>query len=62
MQPSLTQFGLGFATVLFSLSMIRAARELSGALEAALRLGHEMELAHSIASHAALTDDTCVCP
>lgn len=55
-QPSSTQRGLALAALLFSVAVVRATRELSGALETALRLTHEMERAHSIASQAAQTD------
>lgn len=56
LQPSPTQRGLALAALLFAASVFRTTRNLSDALQTALRLGHEMEQAHSIAAHAAQTD------
>jgi diguanylate cyclase (GGDEF)-like protein len=56
-QQSAMQVGMALAALLFSASVVRATRELSGALEKAFRLTHEMERAHSIASYAAQTDE-----
>lgn len=55
-QPLPMQKGLALATLLFSVFVNRATRELSHALQTSFRLTHEMAQAHRIASHAAQTD------
>ena len=56
LQPLPIQRGLALATLLFSVFVVRATRELSNALQTSFRLTHEMAQAHRIASHAAQTD------
>lgn len=56
LQPAPLLRGLALATLLFAGSALRTSSVLSGALTKALRLSHEMELAHRISSHAAQTD------
>jgi diguanylate cyclase (GGDEF)-like protein len=56
LQPLPMQRGLALSTLLFSVFVIRATRELSNALQTSFRLTHEMAQAHRIASHAAQTD------
>jgi diguanylate cyclase (GGDEF)-like protein len=55
-QPLPLQWGLALSTLLFSVFVVRATRELSKALQTSFRLTHEMAQAHSIAAHAAQTD------
>jgi diguanylate cyclase (GGDEF)-like protein len=56
LQPLPMQRALALSTLLFSVFVIRATRELSNALQTSFRLTHEMAQAHRIASHAAHTD------
>jgi diguanylate cyclase (GGDEF)-like protein len=56
LQPAPLLRGLALATLLFAGSALRTSTVLSGALTKALRLSHEMELAHRLSSHAAQTD------
>jgi len=56
-QPAPTQIGMGAASLVFASFVVGATRKLSDAMEKAFRLTREMEYAHSIASHAAQTDE-----
>jgi len=56
-QPAPTQIGMAVATLVFASFVISATRKLSEAMEKAFRLTREMEYAHSIANHAAQTDE-----
>jgi diguanylate cyclase (GGDEF)-like protein len=56
-QPAPTQIGMAVATLVFASFVISATRKLSEAMETAFRLTHEMAYAHSIANHAAQTDE-----
>lgn len=56
LQPLPMQQVLALSTLLFSVFVIRATRELSRALQTSFRLTHEMVQAHHIASLAAQTD------
>lgn len=56
-QPSGTQIGMAAASLVFASYVISATRKLSEAMETAFRLTREMEHAHSIANHAAQTDE-----
>jgi diguanylate cyclase (GGDEF)-like protein len=56
-QPSSLQFGMGVAVLVFASFVCSATRKLSDALETAFRLTREMELAHSISTRAAQTDE-----
>jgi diguanylate cyclase (GGDEF)-like protein len=56
LQPLPMQRVLALSTLLFSVLVIRATRELSDALRTSFRLTHEMAQAHRIAEHAAQTD------
>ncbi|WP_074751417.1 diguanylate cyclase [Pseudomonas abietaniphila] len=56
-QPAPTQIGMAAATLVFVSFVISATRKLSEAMETAFRLTREMEYAHSIANHAAQTDE-----
>ncbi|WP_346831067.1 diguanylate cyclase [Pseudomonas abietaniphila] len=56
-QPAPTQIGMAAATLVFASFVISATRKLSEAMETAFRLTREMEYAHSIANHAAQTDE-----
>lgn len=56
-QPSTLQFGMGLAVLVFASFVSSATRKLSDALETAFRLTREMELAHSISTRAAQTDE-----
>lgn len=56
-QPSTEQRLLALASLAFCAFVVRATRELSCALQSLLRLHHELEIQHSIASNAARTDD-----
>jgi diguanylate cyclase (GGDEF)-like protein len=55
-QPLPMQRVLALSTLLFSVLVVRATRELSDALKTSFRLTHEMAQAHRIAEHAAQTD------
>jgi len=57
MQPFATQRLLALTALLFSFAVVRTTKELSNALQKALRLTHEMDLAHRVASVAAQTDE-----
>ncbi|AWY44117.1 diguanylate cyclase [Pseudomonas putida] len=57
LQPSSLQFGMGVAVLVFASFVCSATRKLSDALETAFRLTREMELAHSISTRAAQTDE-----
>ncbi|NUT78974.1 diguanylate cyclase [Pseudomonas sp. C1C7] len=56
-QPTSLQFGMGVAVLVFASFVCSATRKLSDALETAFRLTREMELAHSISTRAAQTDE-----
>ncbi|MHC8286040.1 GGDEF domain-containing protein [Pseudomonas sp. XS1P51] len=56
-QPSAMQFGIGLAVLVFASFVFSATRNLSDALETAFRLTREMELAHSVSTRAAQTDE-----
>jgi diguanylate cyclase (GGDEF)-like protein len=56
-QPSTLQLGMGLAVLVFASFVCSATRKLSDALETAFRLTREMELAHSISTRAAQTDE-----
>ena len=56
-QPGTEQRLLAFTTLAFSAFVVRATRELSGALHSLLRLRRELEIEHRIASNAARTDE-----
>jgi len=57
MQPSAMQVGMAMAALVFASFVVRATQKLSGALERAYRLTHEMERAHRISTYAAQTDE-----
>lgn len=56
-QPSPTQIGMASASLVFASFVVSATRKLSEAMEKAFRLTREMEYAHSVATHAAHTDE-----
>jgi diguanylate cyclase (GGDEF)-like protein len=56
-QPSTEQRLLALTSLAFCAFVVRATRELSGALQSLLRLRRELEVQHGIASNAARTDD-----
>ncbi|HXQ99098.1 MAG TPA: GGDEF domain-containing protein [Pseudomonas sp.] len=56
-QPGSTQIGMAAASLVFASFVISATRKLSDAMEKAFRLTREMACAHSIAIHAAQTDE-----
>ncbi|MEJ5056701.1 MULTISPECIES: GGDEF domain-containing protein [unclassified Pseudomonas] len=56
-QPTVLQFGIGAAVLVFASFVFSATRKLSDALETAFRLTREMEMAHSISTRAAQTDE-----
>lgn len=56
-QPGTEQRLLALITLTFSVFVVRATRELSGALQSLLRLRRELEVEHRVASHAARTDE-----
>lgn len=56
-QPSTEQRLLALTSLAFCAFVVRATRELSGALHSLLRLRRELEVQHGIASNAARTDD-----
>lgn len=56
-QPSTLQVGMAVAVLVFASFVCSATRKLSDALETAFRLTREMELAHSISTRAAQTDE-----
>lgn len=56
LQPLPMQRGLALSTLMFTVFVIRATRELSNALQTSFELTHEMAEAHRIAAHAAQTD------
>lgn len=56
-QPGLEQRLLAFTTLAFAAFVVRATRELSGALKSLLHLRRELEIKHRIASDAARTDE-----
>ena len=56
-QPTLAQRGMALAALLFAASVARATHGISAALETAMRLTHELKLAHSVATQAAMTDE-----
>jgi diguanylate cyclase (GGDEF)-like protein len=51
------QIGMAAASLVFASFVVSATRKLSEAMEKAFRLTREMEYAHSIANHAAQTDE-----
>lgn len=56
-EPGTEQRLLALTTLTFSVFVVRATRELSGALQSLLRLRRELEIEHRIASDAARTDE-----
>lgn len=56
-QSSAMQVGIGLAVLVFASFVFSATRSLSAALETAFRLTREMELAHSVSTRAAQTDE-----
>jgi diguanylate cyclase (GGDEF)-like protein len=56
-QPTVLQVGIGGAVLVFASFVFSATRKLSDALETAFRLTREMEMAHSISTRAAQTDE-----
>lgn len=56
-QPAPMQIGMAAASLVFASFVVSATRKLSEAMEKAFRLTREMEYAHSIANHAAQTDE-----
>lgn len=56
-EPGTEQRLLALTTLTFSAFVVRATRELSGALQSLLRLRRELEIEHRIASNAARTDE-----
>ena len=56
-QSSTLQVGMAMAVLVFASFVCSATRKLSDALETAFRLTREMELAHSISTRAAQTDE-----
>ncbi|MBV6821886.1 diguanylate cyclase [Pseudomonas sp. PD9R] len=56
-QPSAIQVGMALAVLVFASFVFSATRSLANAVETAFRLTREMELAHSISTRAAQTDE-----
>jgi diguanylate cyclase (GGDEF)-like protein len=56
-QPSTLQLGMAVAVLVFASFVFSATRNLAHAVETAFRLTREMELAHSISTRAAQTDE-----